>query len=622
MKVKNYFDTDDDRPGRRPLAGTSKKSGAKKSADKGMAARDARLSVQTESIKISVPARPDTAKAAASKSAQKTADQPKKTVPEKQDTIKAAAAGVRISAVPIGRENTAPRSEAARQPEAQSNVVSMEDRLSRKRAESAKAAEETQSETATAAADMPEDAAPEQAAVTAAEVDSVSDAKPARTAAGLSAATSLGAAAPAESLETAATVWRSPAGLSAAAFTPGFTAPEAARPAVRSEAGGENTGCTAGPDAKDDGGEDDWDMAVGAKGKRKKADKEKGNRNGGGTGGDNGGRRKLPVVWVVVIDVVIAALLLLAFSLYYIIIPRDLSGDEKELPRPTQTAVATPAPTESLAAEPVVTEEPEPTPIPDGTAWGMKFPDKFTDGEVLQDETSYKSGNISVSIEHKELNKVSYYVADVYIKDYQYFRTAFGNENTFGYIDRTKDILEYVGGIIGVNGDFCTKNEGVVVRNGVMQRDKMHDSDLLVLNYDGTMQTFSPEEFDLEKIEAEGVWQVWTFGPMLLKDGQPMTEFNTTSRIAAANPRTAVGYFEPGHYCFVVADGRSPQPTDGFTLAEMSQILYGMGCKVAYNMDGGKTSEMVFLGKTVNEPYEGGRQTSDILYIADDKGGY
>lgn len=333
-------------------------------------------------------------------------------------------------------------------------------------------------------------------------------------------------------------------------------------------------------------------------------------------------KKKIPVVWLIVIDVLAAAVLLFAFSLYYVILPRDMSQEETALPRPTNTAEATPAPTETPSEEPTNTETPAPTPTSDGTAWGYKFPGVFTDGEVEQTENSYKSGNISVTIEHKELNEVSYYVADIYIKDLEYFRTGFGNENTFGYIDTTDEIARYVGGVIAINGDFCTKNKGPVVRNGILCRDKTHTSDLLVLNYDGTMQTFSPEEFDWEAIKAEGVWQVWTFGPMLLKDGQPMTEFNTTSRIAAANPRSAIGYYEPGHYCFVVVDGRSPQPTDGFTLAEMSQIFYDMGCSVAYNMDGGKSSEMSFMGELVNEPYEGGRATSDILYIADDKGGF
>ena len=204
----------------------------------------------------------------------------------------------------------------------------------------------------------------------------------------------------------------------------------------------------------------------------------------------------------------------------------------------------------------------------------------------------------------------------------QYLRTAFGGENKFGYRISRWTYWHTQAVYWASTATSAPRTRGVVVRNGIMCRDKMYDSDLLVLNYDGTMQTYSPEEFDVEKIEAEGVWQVWTFGPELLSDGQPMTEFNTTSRIAAGNPRTAVGYYEPGHYCFVVSDGRTPQPTDGFTMEELSQLMYDMGCKVAYNMDGGKSSEMVFLGKTLNEPYQGGRDTSDIIYIADDKGGY
>ena len=53
------------------------------------------------------------------------------------------------------------------------------------------------------------------------------------------------------------------------------------------------------------------------------------------------------------------------------------------------------------------------------------------------------------------------------------------------------------------------------------------------------------------------------------------------------------------------------------TLQELSQFFYDQGCTVAFNLDGGQSSEMVFLGNVVNQPYDGGRSASDILYIAD-----
>ena len=335
--------------------------------------------------------------------------------------------------------------------------------------------------------------------------------------------------------------------------------------------------------------------------------------------------KRIPVAWLIVIDVLIAALLLFVFALYYVILPRDMSQDMAELPRPTRNeAAATPAPAaEAPVEQPAATpdlEAPEPTPATDGTAFGVKFPGVFTDGEVVQTDNAYKSGNISVTVEKVQADGITYYVADIHIKDIEYFRTAFGRENTFGYIDTTGEIARHAGGVIAINGDFCTKNKGVVVRNGVIYRDKMHRSDLLVLGYDGSMQTYAPEDFDVEKIKEEGVWQVWTFGPMLLMDGEPMESFN--SSVTSVNPRSAVGYYEPGHYCFVVVDGRQRGYSKGMTMSELSRLFYDLGCTVAYNMDGGKSSEMVFMGETVSQPYEGGRSTSDILYIADDKGGF
>ena len=66
--------------------------------------------------------------------------------------------------------------------------------------------------------------------------------------------------------------------------------------------------------------------------------------------------------------------------------------------------------------------------------------------------------------------------------------------------------------------------------------------------------------------EAEkGILDVWSFGPMLLDgEGRSMHEFDTT--VAAANPRTSIGYYEPGHYCFVAADGRGCEGSSGCTM--------------------------------------------------------
>ncbi len=260
-----------------------------------------------------------------------------------------------------------------------------------------------------------------------------------------------------------------------------------------------------------------------------------------------------------------------------------------------------------------------PSASPNPGDWHAKFADKFTDGEVERNESSYKSANINVSINRVQENKVTYFVADIYVAEPKYFKTAFPkNSDKMGGREATDVIAKDVGAIIAINGDHCVDCPGPVVRNGKAYRLDEKAQDALVMNYDGSMQAYSASDIDLEKIKNEGAYQVWTFGPMLLRDGQPMTEFDSPQNINGKNPRTAIGYYEPGHYCFVVVDGRQPGYSDGMDMAGLSQLMYDLGCKAAFNLDGGQSSEMAFMGKLVNQPYNGGRSTTDIIYAGEE----
>ena len=103
---------------------------------------------------------------------------------------------------------------------------------------------------------------------------------------------------------------------------------------------------------------------------------------------------------------------------------------------------------------------------------------------------------------------------------------------------------------------------------------------------------------------------------MLLSEGQPMTSFN--SSVGKVNPRSALGYYEPGHYCFVLVDGRQSGYSAGMTLTELSQLFYDLGCKTAYNLDGGDTVAMAFKTELINHPENASpRSVSDIIYICE-----
>jgi len=246
-----------------------------------------------------------------------------------------------------------------------------------------------------------------------------------------------------------------------------------------------------------------------------------------------------------------------------------------------------------------------------------RFADKFTDGEVIETEGAYISQNVNVTLTKMQVNGVTYYVEDIYLRNIESLRTAFA-ESTYGrsITDWVLDMAEDNGAIAAINGDYygATSN-GVVIRNGVLYNANP-DGEACVLFYDGTMKIVEEADFDAQELMEAGAYQAWSFGPSLLSaDGQALSVFK--SRISNYNPRTAIGYYEPGHYLFVVVDGRQAGYSNGMTLAQLSALFEELGAKVAYNLDGGKTSAMTFEGKLANQPSQGGRKTSDIIYVSE-----
>lgn len=253
----------------------------------------------------------------------------------------------------------------------------------------------------------------------------------------------------------------------------------------------------------------------------------------------------------------------------------------------------------------------------DETPLAEKFADRFTNS-VTVTENSYTSPDISITVNEVNEENLTYYVADIYVRDITCFQTALA-ENTYGsgFRDSIEDMAVLNNALLAVNGDYYgNTTEGVVIRNGVIYRANPTDCDVCVLYYDGSMKVMPGSSFSVEEAVEDGAWQAWTFGPALLDaNGNPITAFASTSRITNANPRTAIGYYEPGHYCLVVVDGRGE--SSGISLPRLSRLFDTLGCIAAYNLDGGNSSIMVWGNEVINNPSGGGRESSDALLIAE-----
>lgn len=247
----------------------------------------------------------------------------------------------------------------------------------------------------------------------------------------------------------------------------------------------------------------------------------------------------------------------------------------------------------------------------------------ITNAEVYSEELGHNVTDVSELTVYKKSvgegnDKITYYVADIYVTNAGVIQTAFA-ENTYGKNIKSSvnEMAEEHNAIWAINGDFYgNSEEGIVIRNGVKYRDNLNDADICVLFTDGSMKTYAYDEFNTDEVISQGAWQAWNFGPMLLDgSGNVLSSFNTTTYLNSQNPRSAVGYVEPGHYIFVTVDGRMEGYSKGATISELAAIMADEGCLTAYNLDGGKSAMMYYNGEIINKPDGGGRDISDIVYI-------
>ncbi|MDL2218565.1 phosphodiester glycosidase family protein, partial [Christensenellaceae bacterium OttesenSCG-928-M15] len=231
---------------------------------------------------------------------------------------------------------------------------------------------------------------------------------------------------------------------------------------------------------------------------------------------------------------------------------------------------------------------------------------------------SFQSDDVRIAVHEVKENGVTYYLADIWVRGIDSFKTAFARDKYGGGRQNMKTLMKNNDAIVAISGDYYgARKKGVVIRNGELYRDTPH-VDVCVLYRNGEMKTYASEEWSAIEDTAQNVHQAWGFGPMLLdENAKPMTieQFNGFE-FEKLHPRAAIGYYEPGHYCFVVVDGRKKAHSIGMLLSELSTLFHELGCKTAYNLDGGATAILGYEGKFVNQPYDDGRSQYDIIYIA------
>lgn len=239
-------------------------------------------------------------------------------------------------------------------------------------------------------------------------------------------------------------------------------------------------------------------------------------------------------------------------------------------------------------------------------------------------ELSYETDKMSVSVEQKKKDGITYFVCDIKLSDVSQLRTAFaGDDFRSGIYEATSDIAGRHDPVLAINADFCRYHrDGVIIRNGeVLRRQNIKKHHLLIVDENGDLSALTDRSgkqgLVANKLEQQNTWQTFEFGPLLVEDGEAAKlpeSFYINCNDGYYEPRTAIGQIGPLHYVVIVVDGRREGYSTGASIPQLQQLFLEEGAEFAFNLDGGGSTTLCFQGEVINMP-SGGKQrsVSDVI---------
>lgn len=164
--------------------------------------------------------------------------------------------------------------------------------------------------------------------------------------------------------------------------------------------------------------------------------------------------------------------------------------------------------------------------------------------------------------------------------------------------------------VFALTGDYFTfgyNADGIQMRRGTVFKE---EKDEMGFGFypDGSLRIIDPETITAQELLDQGVTDTWVFGPVLIEDGEAVDIHTHPLAHNDVTMRSVMASVCPYHH-IGAAYGIS-------TLAQVVDDLLSCGCTVAYNLDGGRSSWLVFMGKEINKSvytYDGWRGLQDMV---------
>lgn len=219
-----------------------------------------------------------------------------------------------------------------------------------------------------------------------------------------------------------------------------------------------------------------------------------------------------------------------------------------------------------------------------------------------------------------------YYVAKIKIAHPSQLRTMSGGGFNRGMRIEGSLLAKRANAIVAINGDFyAARSERLVLRQGKLYEDSTNDRyDVLLIDENGDFHILMAKDgiakLDKTTIDGKKVINGFAFGPALIKDGKKVVSSKYAVEYSGPDERRqrmCIAQTGPLEYLFVCCAG--PQRgSKGMTLSQLCDVVYDIGgVQNAYNLDGGDSTQLLFLGEKVNDTENPDlRAICDIIYFA------
>lgn len=244
--------------------------------------------------------------------------------------------------------------------------------------------------------------------------------------------------------------------------------------------------------------------------------------------------------------------------------------------------------------------------------------------ENFTDE-GYSDPSIRLTLETREEDGALWRIAYIQIASPTQLRTATAGDLRSSRVALISSMAEKYNAVIACNANYMAndpKKTSFEYRMEKKVRNKFNRlKDTLIIDENGDFHILTGEDKaeQLKAFENAGhtIINAFTFGPALVKNEQLQTipesyGYNPKGR----EPRIALGQLDSLKYVIAHAEGRRDN-SDGATQQELANFMFNLGCKQAFNFDGGNSATIVYNGGYFqNRSRSNERAQSDMIYFA------